>query len=279
MYDFLDEVNRKPEPFEFYTAKILWNDKYISQKILEYHLSQDTELASRSKLFIDLSVEWMCANFDIGKKTRIADFGCGPGLYTYELAQTGASVTGIDFSENSINYAKKAVRSHKLNIDYVLCDYLEYETDRKFDVITLIYCDLCALSPSQRAKLLRKFHDLLTDDGVILIDVFSLDFFDKKQEETSYGYKFMDGFWSAEPYYGFLNTFKYENEKVTLDKYTIVEKNRVFRVYNWLQCYDRQSMASEFENNGLKITEYYTDLTGKPYKDGITDFAVSAVKI
>ena len=43
----------------------------------------------------------------MGSNTEIADYGCGPGLYATKMAQRGAIVTGIDFSENSISYAKK----------------------------------------------------------------------------------------------------------------------------------------------------------------------------
>ena len=36
--------------------------------------------------------------------------------------------------------------------------------------------------------------------------------------------------------YAFVNTIKYEDEKVLLDKYTIFEQNKEVRiVYNWLQ--------------------------------------------
>jgi 2-polyprenyl-3-methyl-5-hydroxy-6-metoxy-1,4-benzoquinol methylase len=40
----------------------------------------------------------------VDESTEIADFGCGPGLYTEKLAERGATVTGIDFSENSIRH-------------------------------------------------------------------------------------------------------------------------------------------------------------------------------
>ncbi len=38
---------------------------------------------------------------------EIADFGCGPGLYATRLAQRQATVTGIDFSKRSIQYAQE----------------------------------------------------------------------------------------------------------------------------------------------------------------------------
>ena len=36
---------------------------------------------------------------------KILDLGCGPGLYAELLAKKGHSITGVDFSENSIQYA------------------------------------------------------------------------------------------------------------------------------------------------------------------------------
>ena len=38
---------------------------------------------------------------------RVLDAGCGPGQFSIELAQRGASVLGIDISSNLIEIAKK----------------------------------------------------------------------------------------------------------------------------------------------------------------------------
>lgn len=76
-----------------------------------------------NKRFYDLSVsdysnEWY--SNDIMKKTiqsflsvigkenpRILDLGCGPGHESMRLFNEGANVTGIDYSKNSIEIAKK----------------------------------------------------------------------------------------------------------------------------------------------------------------------------
>ncbi|UCD95458.1 MAG: methyltransferase domain-containing protein [Candidatus Zixiibacteriota bacterium] len=278
MYDVLQKINTRPRPFEFYTAEILWTDEHISRQMLAFHLSDDTDLASRKKAFIDKSVEWMTTRFDIGKNTRIADFGCGPGLYSTRLAEKGAEVTGIDFSERSIDYARKAAEEKQLNIDYIHQDYLEFKSDRKFDLITMIYCDLCPLSPWQRKVMLGKFRDLLDDEGFVVLDVCSLNTFNQKNETATYGRKLLDGFWSSEDYYGFLNTFKYEEEKVILDKYTIIEKSRTREIYNWIQCFSRESIRKEFEGSGLQIIEFYSDVAGTPYRDDSTEIAIVAKK-
>jgi SAM-dependent methyltransferase len=279
MYEKLKEINRRPEPYETYTAEILWNDKHISKKMLEVHLNEELDLASRNKGFIEKSVEWMVSRFNIGADTRIADFGCGPGLYTARLAEKGAAVTGIDFSERSIHYAKETALRKNLDIEYVLQNYLTFETDKKFDLITIIFCDLCPLSPEQRKTLLNKFYNYLEDDGFIFLDVVSLNAFNQREEMTTCEHLQLNGFWSADDYYGFMNTFKYEDEKVILDKYTIVEKLRTWEVYNWLQYYSLESLGKEFEENGFCIIEHYSDVSGKPFDSDADQMAVVAKKI
>ncbi|EDN71815.1 conserved hypothetical protein [Beggiatoa sp. SS] len=102
MFAELKKINQRPKPYEVYTAETLWTDEHTSKQMLEMHLNQSVDMASRNKVFIQLSVDWMVSRFNIGSGTRICDFGCGPGLYTTSFAKKGAAVTGIDFS-NKIN--------------------------------------------------------------------------------------------------------------------------------------------------------------------------------
>jgi len=279
MFNELKEINLRPKPFQFYTADALWTDEHTSQKMLEYHLDESVDLSSRNKEFIERSVKWIGSHFGIDTHTAIADFGCGPGLYTTPFAEHGADVTAIDFSERSIRYATETARRKALDIDYVCWDYLEFETEKRFDLITMIMCDYCALSPIQRGKMLTRFKNLLKADGEVLLDVYSLNAFDRKEQVSTYEHRQLDGFWSKEDYYGFLNTFKYEEEKVILDKYTIIEKARTWTVYNWLQYFSPDALRKEFEVNGFKIKEFYSDVAGKPFSSKSTEFAIVARKL
>jgi len=279
VFDKLEEINSRPTPFQFYTADDLWTDEHTSMKMLEYHLNESVDLSSRNKKFIACSVEWIVSHFDIDKRTSIADFGCGPGLYTTLFAEQKADVTGIDFSERSIAYAKEMATRNALDIDYVCQDYLEFETEKRFDLITMIMCDYCALSPIQRKKLLTRFHCLLNADGSVLLDVYSLKAFDPREEASTYEQRQLDGSWSKEDYCGFLNTFKYEEEKVILDKYTIVQQAGTRTVYNWLQYFSPEALTKEFDENGFKIEEFYSDVSGKAFNSKSTEFAIIARKL
>ena len=278
MFEVLEEINSRPEPFQIYTADELWTDEHTSMKMLEYHLNETVDLSSRNKDFIDRSVKWIVSRFGIGENTSIADFGCGPGLYTTPFAENNAYVTGIDFSERSIRYAKKVADQKGLSIDYVRHNYLEYETEEKFDLITMIFCDFCALSPSQRKTLLTKFYNFLKPDGSVLLDVHSVNTFNTRDEIATYEHNQLDGFWSPHDYYGFLNIFKYQKEKITLDKHTIIEASRTRTIYNWLQYFSPDSLREEFEGNGFIVDAFYADVAGSPFFQESPDIAVVAKK-
>ena len=276
MFEELKEINSRPAPFQFYTADELWTDEYTSKQMLEYHLNESVDLSSRKKSFIEQSVEWIVSHFQVGSNTEIADFGCGPGLYANMLAERGAIVTGIDFSENSLKHAKQVADEKGLKVNYVHANYLDFEATDRFDLIIMIMCDYCALSPEQRKKLLSNFRSLLKPEGSVLLDVYSLNSFNQKEESATYELNQLYGFWSPDDYYGFVNTFKYEKEKVTLDKYTIIEKARKRVVYNWLQYFSEDSLKKEFEGNGFKVEALYSDVAGKAFTSKSAEFAIVA---
>ena len=278
MFKDLREINSRPKPFQFYTADELWTNEHTSKQMLKYHLNDSIDAASRNKRFIEQSVEWIVSRFEVDKNTEIADFGCGPGLYTNMLAERGAIVTGIDFSENSLTYARQAAAEKGLTPTYIRANYLDFETTNRFDLIIMIMCDFCVLDPEKRKKMLSKFNSLLKPGGFVLLDVYSLNTFNQREESASYELNQLDGFWSPEDYYGFVNTFKYEKEKVILDKYTIIEASRKRVVYNWLQCYSKESIRNEFEENGFKVDELYSDVAGKAFTPESNEIAIVAKK-
>ena len=278
MFKELKEINSKPAPFEFYTADELWTDEHTSKQMLKYHLDESIDLSSRNKSFIEHSVEWIASHFGVDKNIEIADFGCGPGLYTTKLAERDAIVTGIDFSGNSIKYAKQAAAQKGLRINYIEANYLDVELTSSFDLITMIFCDFCALSPEQRKTILKKFYAQLKPNGSVLLDVHSLNVFNQREESVTYEHNQLNGFWSPEDYYAFVNTIKYQKEKVTLDKYTIFEESRKRVVYNWLQYFSKDSLRKEFEENGFKVKEIYSDVTGKIFTPESTEIAIVAKK-
>ena len=274
MFRELEKINHRPQPFEFYTAADLWTDRHTSKQMLAYHLNPEIDLSSRREGFIERSVSWIESHFQIGPGTNVADFGCGPGLYTSRLAKPGASVTGIDFSKNSIDYAQKVSAEERLHIQYINQSYLDFETEDRYDLVLMIMGDFCALSLTQRQQMLNRFFRLLKPGGAILLDVYSLNAFEQRKEAITYGPNLLDGFWSSKKYYGFLNTFTYEEEKVILDKHTIVEVDRTRTVYNWLQYFSPESLQEELKKTGIAMQSRYTNVAGTPFNEAADEFAI-----
>jgi len=276
VFNKLKEINSKPKPFEFYTAAELWTNEHTSKQMLKYHLNENIDVSSRNKKFIEKSVDWIYSHFNLNENSEIADFGCGPGLYTTRLAEKGTKVTGIDFSNNSIEYAQKVASENEQDIKYFNQNYLNFETEDRFDLVIMIMCDFCALSPEQRKTLLSKFKDLLKPDGYVLLDVYSINSFNQKEESATYELNQLYGFWSPDDYYTFVNSFKYDKEKVTLDKFTIIEESQTRVVYNWLQHFSKESLIKEFDDNGFKTENIYSDVAGTDYDTNSPEIAIVA---
>jgi SAM-dependent methyltransferase len=274
IYETLERINRRPDVYSRYTADALWTSPDISEMMLRYHLDGDVDLASRRTDFIEASFAWMRDRFGLGPGVRVIDLGCGPGLYVSRLARTGAQVTGVDFSPRSIEYARERAQREGLDVDYRLGDYLALDIESGYDLATMIMCDYCALSPAQRGRLLRRVAELLKPGGRFLFDVYSLAYFETWDEMAAYGERLMDGFWSAEPYFGFQNTFKYDDEKVVLERYLIVERERQTEYFNWFQHYSLESLSTEVESAGLIVEDVHGDVAGEPFDPSLPEFAM-----
>lgn len=279
MFTQLDKIYGKPKLFSAYTTREMWDDPYVSQKMLDMHLNEHMDSASRNHEFIKNSALWIIEEFGVNEKTNICDLGCGPGLYTEEFAATGANVTGVDFSKNSIEYATKQAKSKDLNIDYIYQNYLEFNPEKKFDLIVMIFCDFCVLNPKQRTKLLNKIASLLTEDGIFLFDVFTPALYNSISESSTVEKNGMGYFWSSNPYYMFLNTFKYEKETAFLDKYTIINQDdSTMEIYNWIKCYTEEEIATELKKANLNIKEIYSNVAGSPKKPNSKEIAMVVTK-
>ncbi|MFC2068152.1 hypothetical protein ACFLTP_04005 [Chloroflexota bacterium] len=57
MFEELNQINKRPKPFEAYIAKDLWTDEYTSKQMLSFHLNEEIDLSSSNIAFIDKSSE------------------------------------------------------------------------------------------------------------------------------------------------------------------------------------------------------------------------------
>ena len=234
------------------TIEKFWNDPHISKGMLETHLNPNTNAASRKPEFINRSVSWLSSM--LHKESSMLDIGCGPGLYTQRLSELGYHVTGLDFSERSIEYAKTQDSKTK----YILMNYHE-----QFDLITLIWCDYGALVLEDRLTLLKRVYQALKPGGRFILDVFTPEHHKKVIEEKTYDV-YDAGFWSPNPHICFSSTYKYEHD-ISCSKYVIVEDHQV-KTYNiWNTCFSPKQLSHECGEVGFNLEGLFSDVSGKEY--------------
>lgn len=250
---------KKPALYER-TVEKFWNDPHISKGMLEAHLNPNSDAASRKHEFIDKSVQWISSLVPQG--AQLLDIGCGPGLYTKRFSELGLDVTGVDFSDRSINYAM----SHDTKTNYVLMDYLQLDYNEQFDIITLIWCDYGALIPEERYNLLHRVYRALKPGGLFLLDVFSMKHNEGRQENTSWEIHEDGGFWSPTSHICLNAEYKY-GDNVTNNRYVIIEDNDIHTYNIWNTNFDKDSLLEEMNPVGFKCVGFYSDVAGKEYDD------------
>lgn len=108
----------------------------------------------------------LVSRIDMDQPVKIIDIGCGPGNSTQILAQRWpkAIITGIDNSPAMIEKAKMDYPKQ----DWLVLDAGTGEIEGKYDIV--FSNAVIHWIPNHQA-LFRKFHTLLTDNGLIAVQV------------------------------------------------------------------------------------------------------------
>jgi SAM-dependent methyltransferase len=230
----LIQLSQKPSLYDHGTS-VMWTDPYISKQLLNCHIDPNNDTASRSEKKIDLIVRWILSH--IAKENIcVLDLGCGPGLYAEKFAERGHTVTGIDFSENSIRYAKSSTRKIGSNIKYHCMNYLDMKYDDQFDLVILIYLDFCVLKPLERATVLRNINKSLKKGGLFIFDVVNAKNIDEKVIKQSWEVV-PRGFWKDEPYLVLNKGYHYPENNVLLNQHVVVDGNGNINTYLFWSTY------------------------------------------
>lgn len=168
-----DDSGRTPIFSESSQAEnIPWSDPGFSERLLQIHLSQDNDWASRRLTVIEKQIEWIARQLP-RRKSSILDLCCGPGLYTHRLAVLGHKCKGIDFSPASIAYAKKMAAIEQLDINYVLADLRSYEFTGKYDFIMMTFGEFNNFPKEDVQRIFIRASEALHDGGILMVEVYT----------------------------------------------------------------------------------------------------------
>ena len=149
-------------------AKIPWDEPGFSQRMLENHLAQEHDWASRRNELISRQAAWLAKQLQ--NPSYILDLGCGPGFYTQKLAALGHHCVGVDFSPASIEYARKKATDAGLALEYALCDIRTYTTEQKFDCIIMTFGEFNVFTRQDATAILKNCAAMLHDRGLFVLE-------------------------------------------------------------------------------------------------------------
>jgi 2-polyprenyl-3-methyl-5-hydroxy-6-metoxy-1,4-benzoquinol methylase len=71
----------------------------------------------------------------LSEGARVLDMGCGPGRHSLELARRGLNVTGVDFTESFIAFAREQAQKEALaeRAEFILADARDFVRPNAFD--------------------------------------------------------------------------------------------------------------------------------------------------
>jgi len=101
---------------------------------------------------------------------RILDLACGEGSNTRILAQKGAKVVGVDFSEKLIEFARQLEKKEKRGIDYYVSgasDLKEFSSNY-FDIVT---CSMALMDIENYQKAIQEAARVLKRNGRFIFSI------------------------------------------------------------------------------------------------------------
>lgn len=273
----INYIKHIPKAYEA-SSSAFWDDSHISKYMLKAHLDPEFEGASRKISTIQNSVKWITEYCGNHTNKELLDLGCGPGIYAELLTDQGFTVTGIDYSKRSVNYAKKHAEETNRSIQYHYKNYLNIDYEDQFDIITLIYCDFGVLSPQNRTLLLKKAWEALKKQGILILDVFTAKHLENFKENQTIEYQ-PTGFWSAEPHIVIQRNILYPDTSNTLEQYLIVKEEDCACYNMWNQIYTPDLLTAELKTAGFPQPKLFDDITGPPYTGQSTTLCITAQKV
>jgi SAM-dependent methyltransferase len=258
---------------------IPWSDPAFSARMLDEHLSQSHDAASRRSARIARHVEWIHEAVLHGHPTVILDLGCGPGLYTSRLARFGHTCVGIDFSPASIAYARDVAAQQLLACQYRLADLRDADFGAGFGLAMCIFGELNVFPRGQAAALLAKAYHALADGGLLLLEVQTFAAIQQTGERAPAWFTAESGLFGATPYLCLVEHFWHAPVNAATTRYYVVDlaSGGMIRYAQSFQAYTQPEYEQLLRSCGFGDITFVPSLTGAP-DPGQPDMLVIAAR-
>ena len=254
---------KTPEPWSE-GEKIPWNEPGFSERMLEHHLTQEHDLASRRFEIIDRHVMWI--HKKLSKSSKILDLACGPGFYSNRLVKLGHTCRGIDFGPASIKYAREQAQKDGIADDYVLEDIRTADYGEENDLAMMIYGEFNVFKREEILLVLRKAYDSLIKDGLFIVEPNRYDTVKKEGMSPASWYSSEAGLFCPRPHLCLMENFWVPEKNVAIQRYYIIdaETNKVTLHSSSMMAYSREDLEQLLVEAGFKDVVFYESLSDEP---------------
>lgn len=242
---------QRPVPPDDWTnwSKIPWDAPDFSRRMLDNHLCQDHDWASRNRGIIASQAALIHARLPEGG--RILDLGCGPGLYTQALHALGHPCTGVDFSPASIRHAQSLPGAS--GNTYVLEDIRRFRPAERFDAVLLLFGEINAFARAEASGILATAAQCLAPGGTVFVEVHT----EQAVRDTGSGppiwRRLKQGLFSDAPHLYLEEHFWNGQIRVAMTRYSIIDaaSAEVAEYASLMQAYTNDEYIGLFNEVGL----------------------------
>lgn len=203
-----------------------------------------------------------------GKPQLVLDLGCGTGRMTVELAKRGYDMTGIDYSPEMLDIARRSAESNGFGekILWLCQDMTEFEL---YGTVDAAVCCLDGInhltSRTQLDKCFSLVHNYLVPDGIFIFDINGKFKFENIYSDQTYAMEDDNSVCVWQNYY---------NEKTKLcDFYITLFKEcgdgryERFDEFQRERMYTLRSIKNALSKNSLEFLAAYSDFEFKEGSD------------
>lgn len=209
-------------------------------------------------------VDFIVKKLHLNGREKILDLACGFGRHSIELARRGFSVTGVDITEDYVNYASELAAKEKLDARFILSDIRGVDFAEEFDVVLNMADGAVGYleNDDENMKIFNIVSRALKRGGKHFMDIMSADYADshfpcKLWDEGEHGLTLSKFEWNRQTrtmLYGQLD-FQYGKELPR----PLIEYGNPTRLYS------RTEVNEIMISLGMRVNELWSDFGGKPY--------------
>lgn len=268
---------RSPKRFEKSPDNI-WTNEKLASFIFHSYFDENIYGGSKSSEFITSSLNYIDYIAKEYNCKKIMDLGCGPGIYTNPLAQSGYEVIGIDISEKSIEFAKKKASDNDLNIEYINDDFFNLNPTNKVDMVLMLYDIYSSYDIDHRRLILELVYNVLQDSMIFIVDVPLRNKIETTSTMRNWHLFEKGEFYNDEPFSYFLKCEYYGNGLLLNHSVFLYQNNNIVNCFDWIQHFSVNQIIDELSNGGFKVLKLHSSISGSDLKENSSSVALICKK-